>query len=208
MDGLVNYWPISYGLMNDIVGCAHMTQGNLTNMNATDHKGNANSALNLNLGYTRIPDGFYFNSAFTITCWIYPNAVGNFARLVDFGIASGNSNNNIFIAQTSASTLRPYFNMYVNSTLVYQALSPYVLAQNQWSFIAASFNGTMTKLFINSTLVAASNVSSLQPVNVLRTNNFVGKSQHTDGYSNSKVDELRIYNRCLSQTEIEDLMNN
>ena len=72
--------------MNDEIGNAHMTQGTST-LFTSDRCDNPNSALNLNGGYTQVPSGVYFKSAFTITAWIYAQNLGTWCRLLDFGSA-------------------------------------------------------------------------------------------------------------------------
>jgi hypothetical protein len=67
---MTHYWPFCSSTMFDDIGDAHMTQGSLTTF-STDRFGNANTALNLNGGWTQVPSGFYFNApAFTISTWI------------------------------------------------------------------------------------------------------------------------------------------
>ena len=63
---LTNYWPILSGTMQDVAGNAHMTQGASTNFVA-DRCGNPSAALNFNGGYTTVPSGVYFKSAFSVS---------------------------------------------------------------------------------------------------------------------------------------------
>ena len=205
--GLVNYWPISDGTMNDIIGGMHMQQGNFTTY-AADRFGNANSALNLNGGYTYVPPGVYFNSAFTISAWVYPDTLGSWARLIDFG--NGESIDNVILSFSYSIYNRPTLSLYNLSTNYFITSTSLQLTENIWYFLAASFNGTCAKMFVNGTISSSCTlISYTMPNNVIRAKNYIGKSNYAvDGYSSSLVDDLRIYNRCLDDIEIQNLMIN
>ena len=88
---LTHYWPIYNSDMTDYVGSAHMMQGNLTSFTA-DRFGCSNSALALNGGWTRVPSGIYFNTPeFTISVWVWPQLIGSFARVINFGNGQSDS---------------------------------------------------------------------------------------------------------------------
>ena len=58
-DYLTHYWPISNGQMNDLIGSAHMIQRSKATLFANDRFGNVNSSINLNGGWTQLPQGIY-----------------------------------------------------------------------------------------------------------------------------------------------------
>ena len=66
--------------MTDIIGCSHMSQGTNTSF-TLDRNGKSNAALALNMGYTSVPNGVYFNSAFTISLWLYPLGVQMYSKI-------------------------------------------------------------------------------------------------------------------------------
>ena len=76
---------------------------------------------------------------------------------------------------------------------------------NTWQFVAVTFNGTNSRIYINGTLTAdvclSFNKSTFQ-----FTNCFIGKP-FSGGYSFSYLDDLRFYNKSLNETEMFDLMN-
>ena len=47
---------------------------------ATDHKGNANSAVYINYIYLALPAAVYFNGAFSVTAWINMITIGSYNR--------------------------------------------------------------------------------------------------------------------------------
>ena len=56
--------------------------------------------------------------------------------------------------------------------------------------------------------ISSNTHSYIQAINLSRSNCYIGKSNWaTDGYSNSYLDDLRFYNKSLTQEEINELMN-
>ena len=202
---LLHYWPISHSTMCDTVGNADMQQGMYTNFTA-DRFGCPNSALNLNGGYTYVPAGVYFDTPqVTISVWIYPQSVGSWSRVIDFG--NGAKSDNIVLNQASRLILKPEFHIYRGSIPKGSAASRTSLALSQWEFLVATFNGSQMSIYINGVLNGTTYlVYSLPTLN--RTKNYIGKSNWaSDGYSSSYLDDLRFYNKSLSQSEIYQLMN-
>ncbi len=111
--------------MTDVIGNADMTQGSLTTF-VTDRFGKANSALNLNGGYTQVPSGVYFNTtSFSISAWVYSGASGWWARLIDFG--NGMNLDNVIVTIDSGFNQLPCFEMYDASGWLGMATSTKVL---------------------------------------------------------------------------------
>ena len=194
--------------MNDIIGGMDMHQGALTTF-AADRFGNANSALNLNGGFTYVPPGVYFNSAFTISAWVYLEAVGDWARLIDFG-NDQSTDNVILTLGYRPNFLQPTLFLFFSPTSFYDTTTSIQLPERIWHFLTATFDGNYMKIYINGTLTSSYALSTYTiPNNVNRDHNYIGKSSiASDGYSSSLVDDLRIYNRCLNVSEIQKIMIN
>jgi len=195
---LTNYWPIENGQMTDLIGTAHMTQGEKTTF-TSDRLGNANSALALNGGWTQVPPGIYFNSPeFTVTVWVYPQEVGASSRIFDFG--NGAERDNVLFTLSQHTSLKPLFGIfpvdYVSNTQ---------LTMNQWQFLAATYNGNILRIYRNGQIISETTKSiSLPRIN--RTKCFIGRSNWAvDGYSRSILDELKFYNKGLADVEINRL---
>jgi len=202
---LTHYWPITNGKMNDVIGSSDMIQGSLTNF-TFDRFYNLNSALALNGGWTRVPSGIYFDTPeFTISVWIYPQQVGYGSRILDFG--NGPSADNIVLAISLKDSLKDYFQIFSGTAQIFLEQSPQNLTLNKWQFLTFTFNGTNAYIYLNGTLTTKSNQNfTLSILN--RTNCLIGKSNWaTDKYSSSYLDDLRFYNKSLTQTEILELMN-
>ena len=201
---LTHYWPITNSQMNDQIGSAHMTQGSFTTYFTMDRFGTLNAALDLNGGWTQVPSGIYFDTTeFTISVWVLPQQVDTYARIIDFG--NGYSTNNVVFALSWSTTLGPY--MYFDSTNFNPSTS--TLTPGQWQFLVATFDGTYLKIYKNGQIIL-NFLHAYSFVKETRSICYVGKSHwysFGNGYSSSVLDELRFYNKSLSQVDITDLMN-
>jgi hypothetical protein len=199
---MTHNWPFKMGTMFDEIGAAHMEQGNLTSF-IEDRFGCPNSALALNGGWTQVPPGIYFDTPeFTITFWIYPQQVGLWSRVIDFG--NGPTSNNIVICNYLST---PRFQLYASSVILIEAISAKSLQTNKWQFLSVTLNRNSSRIYLDGQLTINLNKNyTLQISN--RTKCYIGKSNWAgDGYSYSYLDDLRFYNKSLSQGEIVELMN-
>ena len=201
---LTHYWPLSSDNMLDQIGTADM---NMVPISFTlDRFGNPNSSLALNGDWTYVPPGFYFDSLeFSISVWVYPQQVGSWSRIIDFG--NGPAADNILLGLSEGSSLQPVFQIFSGSNSLFLAKSSVTLALNQWQILVATFNGNNARIYINGTLTSDT-FRSYNLTKIQRTNCFIGKSNWiADQYSWSYIDDLRFYNKSLTQTEIIDLIN-
>jgi hypothetical protein len=200
---MTHYWPISCGTMQDQIGTAHMTQGNLTSF-TLDRFGTANEALALNGGWTRVPSGIYFNTPeFTISVWVYPNSLSNWSRVLDFSnTCQGDS---IVLILSVGASRQPALFLALSS--MQNAISLHNLVLSQWQFLVGTFDGVNLKVYLNGQLEVTSAFAFNLPT-ITRSNCYIGKSNcFGDGYSFSYFDDLRFYNKSLTHTEILQLMN-
>jgi uncharacterized protein len=191
--------------MNDSIGSAHMTQGNSTTF-TLDRFGNNNSALSLSGGWTQVPAGIYFDTPeFTISVCVYPKQIGSWSRVIDF--ANGQALQGIrFPFNIGGNDCFP--SVVIEYTSNIRVDSPQQCALNQWNLLTATFDGRAMKIYINGSLTATNTLSSnIVMPRLTRTQNYVGKSNwNGDGYSYSFIDELRFYNKSLTQSQIFELM--
>jgi hypothetical protein len=78
---------------------------------------------------------------------------------------------------------------------------------NTWYFIASTFDGTTLKTYANGSLIDSAAFSTTITTNQMPLTigaDFVGDQE----FFNGKIDEVRIYNRALSDTEIGALYKN
>jgi len=198
--GLINYWPIKNN-MDDYVGSSHMTYA-ANNYFSSDRFNNTNSALNFVNGYNIVPSGVYFNGDFTVTLWISYNQMIDWSRILEFS----NLKSDVVALYSSWSNIGTPGWLITNgsSNSMNITFSP-TLQTNRWYHVAFRFCNTNAKIYVDGVLKVAG--SQLVPNNVTRTTNYIGGNSFGDGNLNAKIDDLRIYGRCMSQNEIMNLMN-
>ena len=194
--GLTNYWPIKAN-EDDYVGTAHMIYG-ANNSFCPDRFNNANLAINFENGFNSVPPGVYFSGDFTISLWISLNQIASLTKIVEF------SNNKSDLVSVYASSNK--IGLFIGKGAVSMD-TPFTqsLQLNQWYFFSVAFCETKAKFYLDGNLKYSA--TQLVPNGIVRTTNYVGGNNFGNAKLNAKIDELRIYNRCLSQNEIMNLMN-
>jgi hypothetical protein len=173
---------------------------------AADRFGNPGQALQFNgsNGFIDVPDGVYFNgSDFTVNVWARASSFGNWARVFDF--ANGPNSNNIVLVITNGTSGRPAFVVYNGASVGTNFTAPNAVALNTWNMLTVTYTNGNSTLSINGVPVIMGATSS--PVNILRTINYIGRSNFaSDAYFNGSMDDFRLYNRVLTQSEISALL--
>ena len=81
---------------------------------------------------------------------------------------------------------------------------PWLLA-NQWTHLAATYDGTMQRLYVNGTQVAQRPQTG--PIQVSSSPLRMGGNSVWGEFFQGRIDEVRVYNRALNATEIQTDMN-
>jgi mannosyl-glycoprotein endo-beta-N-acetylglucosaminidase len=79
---------------------------------------------------------------------------------------------------------------------------------NSWQHVAATYDGTSMKIFVDGELKAQTNISGLNIGNAVNSNLLIGESPGFPGrVFNGKIDEIRIWNVSRSQSQIQSTIN-
>jgi hypothetical protein len=208
---LTQYWPFCNSNMSDKVSAADMTPKSSLYF-TQDKFGNANSALALNGSWTQVPSSVYFNTTtLTISVWIYAQSPGQWSSIVAFGEGAGL--NEIQLTQDSGSSDGvPSFCIYIGSTQwggPKCVKSSQALTQGEWQMLTSTYDGTTMRIYINGVLKGTKIASGTIPKSLIRTYNLIGSAiSSSNGYSRSYLDDLRFYNVCLNQSDINYLLRN
>ena len=187
--GIVGWWPAE-GDANDIIGPNNGTLiGNVTYAN-----GEVGQAFSFNTAgdQVSVPTGGFpvGTSDRTMECWVYINSFvpGQGESFAFYGAAQdgGAYNMGIYTDQ------RLYFSQWGLT------LEGPVLTTKQWYHVAVTSAGGTSILYLDGTNVASGNLPFNTPAG---TQLFIGaiNNYQTIGL----IDELSIYNRALSQVEIQ-----
>jgi len=74
------------------------------------------------------------------------------------------------------------------------------LPLNTWTHLAGTYDGTTMRIYVNSVLVSSR--AQTGPVAVVAGPLTIGGDATSGQYWNGRIDEVRIYNRALSQDQI------
>ena len=137
-------------------------------------------------------------SAVTLAAWVRPAALGNRWRTVVFKEGSPLAYSLYAHDRVSA----PVGEIRTGSLVTARGTGP--LPLNAWSHLAATYDGAALRLYVNGALVRTTVTSGNMPVTagVLR----LGGNNIWSEWFSGLIDEVRIYDRALSQTELEAAM--
>ncbi len=200
--GRILYYPFN-GNANDSSGNAQ--NGTLAGGTSfiNDRFGNPLSALKLNgtNGHVVVPNGQWFAPEFTVSTWLNPQAYATWSRIIDFSIATGNETVLLAITNATSGNLASQIRQ---GTTDLGTPTGGSAPLNQWSHVALVYNGISQLVYLNGSLVAS--VASGAPRQLTRILNYIGRSPFSnDAYANAAFDDLMIWNRALTQSELRVL---
>jgi len=139
-------------------------------------------------------------TAMTLSAWVKMDAVSNRFQALLYKERNSNDGSYALEADSTVSS-RPGLNF--RTTGWQAARAPDPLSTNQWAHFAAAWDGTTTKIYLNGTLVKTQTMTGtvVASTGLLKIGGtaITGSNQHVDGL----IDEVRLYNRALSQTEVQ-----
>lgn len=146
-------------------------------------------------------------SALSLEGWIKPSSFKSASPYISSVMGTEVSDSNsAFLRLGDANLANNKLQFVVSINNVQQKLaSVTALNTNTWYHVAATYDGANMKLYINGVLDA----TRAQTGNVASSGAFnVGYLYNTSRNFNGKVDEVRVWKRALSQTEISQKMCN
>jgi hypothetical protein len=155
--------------------------------------------------YVELPVGIVEGlTDFTVATWVNPAATTTWSRIFDFGTGQGV---NMFLTVNAGAA--PRFAITTGGGGAEQLVdsSAGQLPTNQWTHLAVTKTGTTATLYVNGEPVGTNPEMTLSPADLGSTNqNWIGRSQYPDPLFNGTVDEFQIYDRGLSQSEVQSLL--
>lgn len=134
------------------------------------------------------------SAGMTLEAWVYPQSLAGWDNVVLKEISGGLSYG--LYANSDANGASTY----INNGSDRGVAEPAQLALNQWTHLVGTYDGQAQRLYINGVKVAESVQNGLiqQSSGVLRIGGNSVWGEYFQGY----IDEVRIYNRALTATEI------
>ncbi len=160
--------------------------------------------------YVDLPIGSLISSLTdsTFAAWVnWSGQGGDWQRIFDFG--SGTSVN-MFLTPSNGYTGTPRFVITFAGWQYEDQINTSEVLSTGWHHVAVTIDlgSTTDTLYINGQAVGQNTATRNTPSNLGETTqNWLGRSQYaSDPYYNGSLDEFRIYNRVLSQAEIQQIM--
>ncbi|MFQ5492566.1 MAG: DUF2341 domain-containing protein [Candidatus Dojkabacteria bacterium] len=215
-DGLVGWWKLDEeswnGTSNEVVDYSGLDHHGNRNGNATTtggHFGNAGT-FDGNGDYAGFADTVDHEPASTVTvsAWVYPNNVATWHQVVvkRYSEAS-NPWDSYMLASTGVGASNKWRFCVSNGTSGSSVCADdtEVITANTWVHLVGRYDGSDVKLFVDG--VEKSSVSKTGNIGYSSIGLRIGISTPTQPTQcmNGKIDEVRLYNRALSLTEIETL---
>lgn len=204
--GLVRQYLFKNGsLTNDAAGSTNLTAaGSPTTV--TGHDGAANSAYLLN-GSSQ-----YFNAADnglpmggaarTMCAWANTPTLGSSQFILSYGTGSVNSQNSFLAMNTPDSILVGSFSTNLDV--------PGTVQTSTWQHICGVVDGSgNAALYVDGNIPAGGNFTPINFATVSIGNFSIGARSDNNASArwNGRLDDIRIYNRVLTQVEIQQLQN-
>ena len=201
--GLVGAWAFGEGAgtttadasgngnVGTVTSASWSTQGrhgNALSFNGTNSMVRVASAASLNLG-----------SAMTLSAWIQPTVSQSGWRTI-----LQRETDAYHLNSSTSTPMRPAGGgTFGTSTPI--VVGPTANPVNTWTHVALTYDGTILRLYVNGTQVATNNVTGAiqSTTNPLSIGGNAPYGEHFQGL----IDEVRVYNRALAQTDIQADMN-
>jgi len=229
--GLVGYWPFTGTgtvLNNQTIGLTNVSHnanhGIALNANATGMAfvaGQVGQALNfdgvddfVNVSHTEIQNTVFGNSTvFTLEAWAFPSAWANWAAIINKarGACWGHTTNGMWASDQNGfacamgSGVAPAECNPAGSIIMVAHRPPL----NTWNHIICTADGTNLIMHVNGREIGRTAIAGLTHPRTVNTEPLIlGRRTSGAGPSFSgNIDEVRIYNRALSASEVRANFN-
>jgi glucose/arabinose dehydrogenase len=204
-NGLVGAWGFNEGTGTAVGDSSGMgNNGTLSGSASWSTSGKYGKALSFNgtAGRVTVPNAasLNFNSSYTMEAWVNPTQLSNYQTILIKETTGGACG---YWLQTTSNKIASGFRN--GSCREYVSNTP-TIPLNQWSHLAAVFDDSANtyKLYLNGALIST-NTETLAPVPNTQSLLFGddGSSERWRGL----LDDIRLYNRPLSASEIQTDMN-
>jgi hypothetical protein len=148
--------------------------------------------------WVTIPDApsLDLTSAMTIEAWIRPTAVGTAWRTV---LLKEQPSSLIYALYAGNAKGKPATDVFTNHDIGLNGVTNTAL--NAWTHLAATYDGTTLRLFVNGVQVSSKAVTGAIKVStgVVR----IGGNSVWGEWFSGLIDEVRVYSRALSASELQ-----
>lgn len=212
-DSLVGYWPADEKSVDTCTGGSNDICDKSGNVNDGAYNGGTltntvskfGDAIGPNTSeYVSVADSnsLDISDEITLASWVYRDNTNNDNTIFFKGTSASNYNYALTLS-TTAFVAYPTFSFYNGSEVTHTSTT--AIADDQWTHVAATYDGQNVRLYIDGELVyeEAETTALVTDSGSLSigTNDLGAEDLEGD------LDEMRIYSRALSSEEVRDLYN-
>ena len=202
--GLVGYWQLN-GNAKDSSG--YHVDGTIYGATATtDRFEVANGAMNFNGSNQWIYCGNVASlnvsgAVITISAWVKANSFSGWGRIVSkLGNESGFWNGYAMLVASNSVLLQIY-----NTSFGNEAVVAYTMPLHEFHQVTYVYNSVNKKLYVDGSYIGQT--SSTAAVGTTTSNLNIGRGGDNTQYFNGSIDEVKIFSRALSASEILAMYN-
>jgi hypothetical protein len=142
------------------------------------------------------------SNGFSYCFWARPTSTGNYERFADFGC--GASSDNVFMSRYG-TTSDLFLRVWVGNQAQGSVTAAGAIENNVWHhYVGTCDNAGNGSVYRDGVLMASGSLGT--PANVLRTSNYIGRSNFSgNAYYQGRMDDVRLYNRPLSSAEVAEV---
>ncbi|MEV5695615.1 beta-L-arabinofuranosidase domain-containing protein [Micromonospora globbae] len=144
---------------------------------------------------------------FTIATWVNLASAQNWSRVFDFG---QNTTVNMFLtARAGVTGNAPRFAITTSGSGGEQQINgDAALPINEWVHLAVTLSQNTGTLYVNGRVAGRNTNMTLNPSHLGNPGNrWIGRSQYGDPFLDATIDEFHVFDRALSQQEVESLLD-
>lgn len=198
-NGLVAWYRLNGNLTDSSVSNNAGTLGGPTNPTPTTGKFGGAYSFNqgkVSFSDAALPSG---SSARTVSAWVYPTFLSGSSAILSYGTTTTNGHAfGLFYGTSTISVLGE------GTTPPYGYSATYTLPINAWSLVTATFDGSIVTIYVNGVSVGSSGALTLNTT-LSGTADLGMKINNSAIYVIGKLQDVRVYSRVLSTTEIANL---
>ena len=205
------HWSFNGSIKDEVENLDLTKEGNDT-LWTEDRFGRNNMALKLRnfSNFFRIPNDIYMSNAFSVSVWLRVHECSKSSRLIDFSHQTL-GHNIIFGYHSINYNCLPYLEVFkeksLSCNLTLDKEFPNIQI-NTWNHLSFSFNEQNQIVYLNALPIINRSLSCQVDSSVLRNLNYIFKinDNHYEDV-NFDIDDLKIYNRALTQKQIQTDLN-
>ncbi len=149
--------------------------------------------------YVTLPTDVINTEDFTIAAWVKWDGGGNWQRIFDFG---NNTTEYMFLSPNADSGTLTFAISGSGDKSAEQKLQATGLTAGQWTHVAVTLTGNTGRLYVNGRLKDINTAMTIDPTDFNPTVNYIGKSQWSDPLFNGQIDDFRILDYALDDSQI------